>query len=592
MLDTLFKAGQSVSKHSLDLRIKTSIDDAGLRSLGADIQRITRLMKSTGAEASAVASKFRASQAEAARFSAMSPSAQTAYRQANRLGGSNAAALDKIRNRPYAELEQQQRSQARDRADQASEQSQMARQRQEALAPAHAAGDYVEQKGLSAISFGLGSDAWSFALNSAHHWMEMDSVLATLGRRFHSTGRAAGEFGRSLGFTVQQTSAMVEELGGKTDKVSKGQVKRYAGFARDFGLDPQAAMGVLGSIQQLTGRALDDRTLMGLAGRAQSRGMGEGRFQEYLQGFQGFAAQGMDATGRMDTNRYAGMYDLPGLVFGAQDPRGQGAMGAQFMQGLQGTMTGGGAMQSFMLRAMGFGKEGGPSYIEAKKRLEAGIYDSSNLTDMFGEFRARGMGKGAQFRAIESVAGGKLKAWQIEKLVDSVGTSDEGFAALKNLGSDEERQKYLDQAMGRYSASDAESFANGGFGEMGAKGDRVGAGDWNAAKIEDMQMAIGPKIAETMISMRDTVEKLAETFKKFWGSDPLDAMVQVGHALSEAADKLKAWMPEDAGAKLAEGFEHHMENAKFAATFLSQPVGTTIDVLTGAMPLPTGGAGP
>jgi hypothetical protein len=594
MLDSLFKGAQAMSKHSLDLKVKTSIDSSGLRSLDVDMRRIQRLIKATGADAGAVAARFKSSQAELASFQGMNSAQKTAYRKANDLGGSNETAEKAIRNRPYKELEEQVRNQNQDRADQAREQAEMKRQREETLRPVNQAGDYVEQKGLSAISFGLGSDAWSFALNSMHKFMELDSVLATLGRRFRSSGRDVGYFGQSLGFTIQQTSAMAEELGSKTNRVTKTQFQRYAGFARDFGLDPQAAMSVLGGLQQLTTSPIGDKTLMSLAGRAQARGMGEGRFQEYLQGFQSFAQQGMDATGAMNMNRYAGLYDMPAMVFGAQDPRGQGAMGAQFMQGLQGTLTGGGPMQSFLLRAMGFGKEGGPDYITAKKRLEAGIYDSRNLTDLFGEFRQRGMGKGAQFRALESVAGGKLKAWQIEALVDKVGTSDAGFAALQNMGSDEERQAFIDKAMGRYSDADKKSFDEGGFGEMGKQGDRVGAGEWNAVEVEKMQMELGPKMMDAMVEMRETIVNLAETFKKFFGSDPMDMLVKAAKALSEASEKLKNWMPENAGEKMAESFAKKLENANFAVQMLTSPVATTAGVLAGTVKLPDnhGGGGP
>lgn len=594
MLDSLFKGAQAMSKHNLDLKIKTSIDNSGLRSLDVDMRRIQRLIKATGADAGAVAGKVRSSQAVLAGYQSLTPAERKVFRDSNNYGRSDAAVERSLREKPYKELEEQVRNQNQDRADQAREQAEMKRQREETLRPVNQAADYVEQKGLSAISFGLGSDAWSFALNSMHKFMELDGVLATLGRRFHSSGREVGYFGQSLGYTIQQASAMAEELGSKTNRVTKTQFQRYAGFARDFGLDPQAAMSVLGGLQQLTTSPIGDKTLMSLAGRAQARGMGEGRFQEYLQGFQSFAQQGMDATGAMNMNRYAGLYDMPAMVFGAQDPRGQGAMGAQFMQGLQGTLTGGGAMQSFMLRAMGFGKQGGPDYIEAKKRLEAGIYDSRNLTDLFGEFRQRGMGKGAQFRALESVAGGQLKAWQIEALVDKVGTSSSGFAALQGLGSDAERQTFFDQAMGRYDAGDHSAFDAGGFAKMGSRGGRVGTGDWNAVEVESMQMELGPKMAESMFEMRDTIVNLAETFKKFFGSDPLDMLVKATTALANASDKLKAWMPEDAGAKIASGFMDHLKSAAFAAQFITSPVTTTFGVATGAVTLPNqqGGGSP
>lgn len=542
LLDTAFKAGQMMARGALDLKIKTSIDRAGLQALGADVQRVSRLLKATGADANTVAAGFRASQATLASFQAMSSAQKTAYRKANNLGGSNEAAEKRIANQPYAQLEEQARNQRQERADHARENAEMARDRAEALAPVKASGNYIEQKGLNAISFGLGGSVEGFLLGSAQHFMAMDSILTTLGRRFRETGRSAGYFGQTLGYTIQQTSAMVERLGGSTDRVTRGQFQRYAGFGRNYGLDPNENMSVLGALQQIAGQEIGDATLMSLAGRAQTRGMGQGRMGEYLQGLQSFAASGLSATGRTDLNMYAGLYDIPGMVFGAQDPRGQGAMGAQFMQGLQGTLTGSGPMQSFLLRAMGFGRQGGPDYITAKKRLEAGVYDAQNLQDIFGEFRARNMGKGAQFRALESVAGGQLKAWQIEKLVDAFGTSAEGFNQLKGLGSSEEKQRFVEAALA--GTGDQSTYESEGFAGLGRSKGRIGMGEYNAVEIESMQMSVGQDIAEAMIDMRHVIANIAAAFEKALGMDPGKILTDLTEILRDASEELKNITPQ------------------------------------------------
>jgi hypothetical protein len=205
-------------------------------------------------------------------------------------------------------------------------------------------------------------------------------------------------------------------------------------------------------------------------------------------------------------------------VFGQADPRGRGAQGQNFLQGLQGVMTGSGAMRSYMMRAMGFGRDPDLSYIEMRKRLDAGIYDPQNLQDLFGSFQARGMGEGAMFRAVESVAGGQLKAHQIEMLVKKLG-SEEGLEQYaqnaKEGGGNAVWQLRALLTQDELAAFEGE---DGGFGGLGR---RVGvsAGEAYQVRIENMMMAVGRPIAQAIPPLQGALESVGRTLNKIAGMD-------------------------------------------------------------------------
>lgn len=450
----------------------------------------------------------------------------------------------------------------------------------------------VEQPGLRGISYGLGGSVEGFLLGSAETYMQLDTVMARIGRRFQDVGRDAAMFGHALGFGRAQSSQMADTLGGLTNTVSRGQFQRYAGFARDRGLDPAQAMRILGGLEQIKGRGIPDAFLAQLTGRAQTRGMGAGRLGEYLEGFQRFAQQQFQTTGASSLGTAAALYDLPGKVFGANDPRGQGQMGAQFLEGLQGTLTGSPQMQNFLMRSMGFGQEGGPGYIAMRKRLEAGINDPQNLLDLFGEFQARGLNEGAQFRAIESVAGGKLKAWQIEALVKHMGTGtgmDELRAAVGRGGGDQ----YVEAMLSSLPESERGALreGGGGFAALGRGAGRIGMGEANALQIEDMKMSTGGYVAESLMDMREIIKDIAQTWVKIMGSNPLETMTRLTNAGTEASEALKAlpWeqigeivnqIPWDAiGTQIGKGFTWWLNDARQQMQNL-----TTLGRLVGGSP--------
>lgn len=446
------------------------------------------------------------------------------------------------------------------------------------------AGQRTEAAGLKFISTALGGSVEGFLFQSAETFMQLDNISSKLQRRFRDAKDEVSGFGRALTFTRREAYQIMDVLGGETDSLAASQFNRYAGFARDRGLDPAQAMRVLGQVQRLAGRELTDGFLGNVAGRASARGMGQGRLGEYLQLLAAQAENAMQATGSVNLGKVASINDLPGLIFGATDPRGQGQMGASMLGGLQGMM-GNSQVQTFLMRSMGYGEAGGPGYIEARKRLEAGIYDERNLASMFREMQARGMSRGGMFRAIESVAGGQLKAWQIEAMVDKFGTAD-GLAELEAATAQGSGRQYLDSLTGSMSGADQARFASGGFAATGQG--KAGMGAARDVEIEGMQLAVGEPIAEFMASSREVMRDLAGAYTKLLGSNPLELVSKAGSALENASESLKNMIPEggwrEIGGMIAEGFtkSEAWSNLKYGAQLFMNPIDTAVGTMTDA----------
>jgi len=377
---------------------------------------------------------------------------------------------------------------------------------------------YMRQAATTAAVMGLGQGITGFFLTSGQKYMELSRVITHLGRRFREAADDVHSFGGTMGFTIAQTSQFVETLGTQTNRVTRPQVQRYLGFARDRGVDPGEAMSRLGTMERVMGgRQLSDVQLAMLSGRATQMGMGQGRMEEFLGVTTQLAESMFQQTGTANFGQTLGLQTLPGQVFGMNDPRAQGQAGNQFLQGLHATMTGGGPMKSYMMRAMGYGKPGGPGYIEMKKRLEAGIYDSENITDLFSSFQERGMGRGAQFRALESVAGGQLKAYQIEALVSTLGTEKglEQFKANMAGGGESAMREFY----AGLTFKDEATFKGGGFADLGRARGRIGLGESAGVQLEGMQMAVGAPVARGMLDMRESIANIGSMLQNIMGVD-------------------------------------------------------------------------
>ncbi len=367
------------------------------------------------------------------------------------------------------------------------------------------------------MGVGLGGSIAGFFLGSGQKFMELSKIMTHLQRRFRELEEDTTSWGTSLGFTRAQAAGLLETIGKGTNVPTKGFVTDIMGFSLERGVDPGATAGIFSRLARITGKdRISSGMMASFAGRADMLGMGQGRFEEYMQGIGGFAEQQFSATGTGNLGALVAMSAMPGLIFGAQDPRSQGQAGVGFMGRLQGVMTGG-TMKTYMMRAMGYGRKGGPGYIEMRKRLEAGIWDKENLTDLFGGFQKRGLGRGGMFRALEVAGGGQLKAHEIEALVDTLGTREglEGARSLFEGGTKEGKEAFLSGL----TEKERSVFEKAGVTGLGGMPGRVAGGAAAAVQFEGMQMAIGAPIAQGIIDMRSMLTSLAGTFTNILGVD-------------------------------------------------------------------------
>lgn len=369
----------------------------------------------------------------------------------------------------------------------------------------------------TAAGIGMGTSLTGFFMAAPQRYMALSTVITQVGRKFREAGENAAFFGASVGYTISEAAQLSETLGKQTNTVNRAQFQEYASFARFTGSDPGGAMNTLGSMERMQGRQMSSEDIGRLLGAATSRGMDQGRLDEFMQQTLQIAQMGMAATGKVDPLATATVAGLPGMIFGKDDPRASGDM--SMVQGLQQTMTGGGAMQSYMMRAMGFGKDSGPGYIEMRKRLEAGIHDPQNLVDLFGSFQERGMGEGAMFKAIESVSGGKLKAHQIEALVGKLGNA-EGLLEYGLAASGEGAGDGLEAFRATLSENERKQFDAGGFTKMVSEGEgMISAGEASELAIERMMMKVGKPIADSIPSLQGAIENIGGMLNNLVGVD-------------------------------------------------------------------------
>lgn len=365
---------------------------------------------------------------------------------------------------------------------------------------------YLRSLGATAVGIGLGASLTGFLLSSGQKYLELSKVIAHTNARFREGEEAVISYGHAMGYTLGETAGLLEALGSVRDGISRPEFLRLTGFARTMGVDPSQSLSIMGRLGTLGGGAVTDKNLAELAGRASRSGMGQGRFGEVLDVLRSLAEGQFGATGGFDWRSTMGLQGLGAAVFGDADPRGQGREGMGLVQGLNATLTGG-QSSTYMMRAMGYGSEGGPDYITMRKRMDAGVYDPRNVADLFGSFRARGMGRGAMFRALEVASGGSLKAWQIEALVDSLGT-DEGMARFQGDVSGAGVEDYIGQVTG------------GGAPNFTASGRRrISMGEGRAVQMEGMQMAVGDTVAQAMVDLTTVMQNLARTGANLLGND-------------------------------------------------------------------------
>jgi hypothetical protein len=294
---------------------------------------------------------------------------------------------------------------------------------------------------------------------------------------------------------------MAETLGATTNTFAGADGTRLSGFARYVGLGrtPGTVLQAFGRLGSLSGRgaSFSDADLSLALSRAQGMGLDQGRIGEFMQRMTQAAEGQFAATGRASLEGALGAVALPSVVYGADDPRRSND--TSLTGGLNSVMqsTPG---RSLLMRAMGYGR-GGLSYIDMKKRLDAGIFDAGNVTDMFGYMQRMGLSRTGQFQTLESLAGGSLKANQIEALIDSLGTP-QGLADYQQMmaQSPEDAQKALSKTLG-----------GKGFTELGQGA--VSLGEQREAALERIQFSIGKQLAPMVAQLTAAADRLVQALE-------------------------------------------------------------------------------
>lgn len=372
--------------------------------------------------------------------------------------------------------------------------------------------NFLSNTASTAIGVGLGTSLTGLPLAAINRYMQLSTVLEQVGQRFREASDGAEMFGTGMGYGIARSAQLSEALGRVQDSFSRSDAVRMAGFGRHMGADPGVTLSALGTMSHLQNRSLSSADMAQLAVMARELGMGQGRFEEFLHRAESATREEFALTGRATPEGMMGVLGLPSILFGAGDPRRTDeSIGA----GLNSVITSSGPMRSYMMRAMGYGKTEGPSYIEMRKRLEAGVYDARNVDDLFSSFQARGMGEGAQFRAIESVAGGALKAWQIEALVKKLGTS-EGLDEYRRLAyGSMSGEDSVDIFRATLSEQERRAFDSGGMTGLGRGS--ISAGEAYENKIESMLFKVGGELAPGVMNIQDTLLSVGRTLENLVG---------------------------------------------------------------------------
>lgn len=374
------------------------------------------------------------------------------------------------------------------------------------------------------VGMALGGSALGFLFSAGEQFMEVDRILGQLQQRFGKAGGDVRGFGADLGYTVEQAAELATVLGSVENSFSGSTARRYTGFARVRGLDPSQTVGQLATIGRVSGGVLGNAALSGILGGASAVGMGRGRLSEYLGVLSEMMQQQQAVMGEGDFRSQQRNLGMINSAFGGKDI-GTGRNAQDIAGRLQGVMTGGG-LNTFLMRAMGYGSDPNLGYVEMRKRMEAGINDPRNLTSLFETFQKRGYSTDQMFRVMESVSGGSMRAVEIDALVKQLGTKEgldaynKGETAVAMPGTD--------------------------FGKAGAG--TVRRGEARAVQLEAMKLDIGDTVSEMMNDLTGAAMNLMDATKALTGTGLSDAIT----GLTGWIEYLSGWIKY--AAELFEGF--------------------------------------
>ncbi len=409
-------------------------------------------------------------------------------------------------------------------------------------------GGFVGGVASTAVGLGLGQGAIGFLLSSGEKFLQLDTTLTQLEQRFGSVTEAVVETGRAMGYTIERSSALAEVMGQATNRPDEARFRRQAAVARLRGIDPATLMSTVGAIEQLrpTGRGLSRADFARMLGQADRGNMGDGRLPEYLQSVSQLAQMQL---GRVSSNDggfqgAVGALELARQVF---DPNrnefGRGGRSSvQFVNQTDAMLRSGGAMETLLVRAMGFGRQGSDlDYIQMRKRLEAGVFDPRNLSmvmDYLGG--TRGLNRTGMFRALEPFARqAGMSAENLDALVSAFDTPQEraGFRAL----DDTSRRAGLEAFVEGLSRDELRAFRKEGFAGLMRERSTIARGEQRAIQIEAMQVAIGEPLSAAMVDLTGVMSNLAGSIGDLVGQDVGTLLKEATSALREATGMIRTF---------------------------------------------------
>lgn len=405
---------------------------------------------------------------------------------------------------------------------------------------------------------GIGS-IMGFLTGSAATYQQLADTLQVLEQRFGRVGEAARGMGYQIGLVGAESAQLMNAIGEQTNAATKPQFLRIGGFARSFGMDLADAGSTVGSIERLSqgrffdatagqvGEArsagvsskriaanIDDIGMLSTKAIAEQMGMGGGRFTEYMHTLSQAASAQFESMGKVDAGAmFATRFGS--MVF-QNNPAGQGEMGLQFGQKAGRMMSGdtSNAMRIYMMRALGFGGEGGPRYLDMLESMEGGISNPKLAAAMFGSLRAE-MGdmpkEEAESRAtIKLLSEGKSAGMSVHQLRKFVqfGMSDEGYETLTKHAKDPE------EAMSAPFSERLAGYLKGG-GLAGAGREAATSADWKQVQFEQVQYNVGQRVTNMMTNLSKAAESVADIFVELTDWNPVESLENATEAIKDFA---------------------------------------------------------
>lgn len=373
-------------------------------------------------------------------------------------------------------------------------------------------------------SWGIGEDPIQMIMGSGSKYMQISTALAQVSHQFREAAKGAELFGNSMGFTLSQAAGLSQALGAQTDSIDPGAGVDYLGFARNRGLDPMQAMHTLGSMSRLQESRLSGGQLMAMGGRASLLGMGQGRLGEYQRQVLAIMEQQHGRSGRADAESAGLMTQFTAAMFGGGEA-GLGMSGANLVQRMSGGFDRP-AVKSTMLRALGYGQQGGPSYVDAMQQIEEGATDPQNLYTLYDYLRNDGVG-GDGMKVVMGQAFG-LKMFEADALVGALANPDVRALMSGDKSKEGAVKEYMRSLTPRQRGAFGDDQDFGGLGRLA-----VSAGESYAVKKESLVMKFGPKMADLQLDVLNATDNVVQTVQNLIGDGLGNAAKQATEALED-----------------------------------------------------------